>query len=319
MPGLERSSFETSDPEAAREAFAPLVPRLEFGRVDPDAFRVRMRSEVVPGFSVVDYAFASAAAVEAGADDVLVVSARGRGIDIRHGRVEVDATRPYVNATEGVTARWEAFAARATVLDRARIEQVARMSSGEHGDGVEPLALGARTVALGRAWDVSVGRVLHAMLVAPEAFAEPIVEEAAFHRLALAYLQAFDVGWSGANGRRAPIGARSMVVRSALDHMHAHAAKPITVQHIAEAVHISTRGLHAAFVAETGRSPSEQLRSIRLAGVRDELRFAEPTESIAVIARRWGFVHLSRFAEGYEREFGELPSATRAFRRRSAA
>ena len=108
---------------------------------------------------------------------------------------------------------------------------------------------------------------------------------------------------------------------AAVDHMHAHASKPITVQHIADAVHISTRGLHAAFVSETGRSPSEHLRAIRLEGVRAELRFAEPTESIAAIARRWGFVHLSRFAEAYERAFGELPSATRATRstRRRAA
>ncbi|HEU4756043.1 MAG TPA: helix-turn-helix transcriptional regulator [Agromyces sp.] len=320
MPGLERSSFETNDPEVARDAFAPLVPRLEFGRVDPDAFRVRMRSEIAPGFSVVDYAFAAPAAVEAGADDVLVVSARGRGIDLRHGGTQVDVSRPYINATEGVTARWEAFAARATVLDRSRVDEVARMASGEPERRLEPLALGARTVALGRHWDLSVGRVLHAMLVAPEAFLEPVVQEAAFRRLALAYLHAFDVGWSGADGRPVPIGARSATVRAALDHMHAHASKPITVQHIAEAVHISTRGLHAAFVSETGRSPSEHLRAIRLEGVRDELRFSEPTESIAAIARRWGFVHLSRFAEAYERAFGELPSTTRATtRRRSAA
>jgi AraC-like DNA-binding protein len=320
MPGLERSSFETNDPEVAREAFAPLVPRLEFGRVDPDAFRVRIRSEVAPGFSVVDYAFAAPAAVEAGADDVLVVSARGRGIDLRHGGAEIDASRPYINATEGVTARWEAFAARATVLDRTRVEEVARLGSGGPERRLEPLALGARTVALGRHWDLSVGRVLHAMLVAPEAFDEPIVEEAAFHRLALAYLHAFDVGWAEKDGRHVPLGARSATVRAALDHMHAHASKPITVRHIAEAVHISTRGLHAAFVSETGRSPSEHLRAIRLEGVRAELCFAEPTESIAAIARRWGFVHLSRFAEAYERAFGELPSATRSTtRRRSAA
>lgn len=319
MSGLERSSFVTNDPESARQAFAPLVPRLEFGRVDPDTFRVRMQSDAAPGFAIVDYAFAASASVDAGADDVLVVSARGRGIDIRHGREVIDVARPYINATEDVSARWEAFAARATVLDRSRLIEVARMASGESGYDLEPIEHGVRSAELGRYWNTVVARVQRAMVAAPEAFDEPIVEEAAFNRLAVAYLHSFNVGWAGPGGRTVAVGARSAVVRAALDHMHAYASTPLTVQHVADAVHISTRGLHAAFVSETGRSPSEHLRAIRLAGVRDELRFAEPGESIATIARRWGFVHLSRFAEAYERAYGELPSATRSFLRRRPA
>lgn len=318
MPGLDRSSFVTADPEAAREAFAPLVPRLQFGRVDPEVFRVWMRNQVAPGFSVVDYAFAASATVEAGADDVLVVSPRGRGIDIRHGRAEVDVSRPYINATEGVSARWEAFMARAVVLDRSRLEEVARMTSGEPGLRLEPLELTARSPELGRHWDTAVARVANAMTAAPEAFAEPIVAESAFNRLAVAYLTAFPLAWADRAGGRTAVGARTAVVRAALEFLHANAAMPITVQDVADAMHISTRGLHAAFVGETGRSPSDHLRSIRLQGVRDELRFAPPTDTIAVVARRWGFVHLPRFAESYERAFGELPSATRGRRRLSA-
>ncbi|MEI5583853.1 MULTISPECIES: helix-turn-helix transcriptional regulator [unclassified Agromyces] len=318
MPGLDRTSFATSDPEAAREAFAPLVPRLQFGRVDPDAFRVWMRTQSIPGFSVVDYAFEASAAVEAGADQVLVVSPTGRGIDLRHGARPIDVSRPYINATEGVTARWDHFAARAVVLDRIRLEEVARSVSGRPDLRLEPLELAARSPVLGRYWDAAVARVARAMLAAPEAFAEPVVVEAAFHRLAVTYLNAFPLAWADGDGRRVPVGARSSVVRAALDHLHAHAGEPITVQHVADAVHISTRGLHAAFVGETGRSPSDHLRGIRLAGVRDELRFAEPAESIAGIARRWGFVHLPRFADAYQRAFGELPSETRGRRRRVA-
>ena len=318
MPGLDRSSFVTADPEAAREAFAPLVPRLQFGRVDPEVFRVWMRTQVAPGFSVVDYAFAASAAVDAGADDVLVVSPRGRGIDIRHGRTEVDVSRPYINATEGISARWEAFMARAVVLDRARLEEVARMTSGEPELRLEPVELAARTSELGRYWDRAVARVADAMTAAPEAFAEPIVVESAFSRLAVAYLNSFQLAWADRAGRHVAVGARSAVVRAALEYLHANAALPVTVQHVADAVHISTRGLHAAFVGETGRSPSDHLRAIRLQGVRDELRFAAPTDTIAVIARRWGFVHLPRFAEAYERAFGELPSATRGRRRQPA-
>jgi transcriptional regulator GlxA family with amidase domain len=176
-----------------------------------------------------------------------------------------------------------------------------------------------RSPELGTRWNEAVARVQRAIAAAPEAFDEPIVREAAFNRLAVAYLHSFDVGWAGPGDRTVPVGARSAVVRAALDHMHANAATPITVQHVADAVHISTRGLHAAFVSETGRPPSEHLRAIRLAGVRDELLYAEPGESIATIARRWGFVHLSRFAEAYEQSYGELPSATRSVRRRRSS
>ncbi|WP_400996436.1 helix-turn-helix transcriptional regulator [Agromyces sp. GXQ0307] len=157
------------------------------------------------------------------------------------------------------------------------------------------------------------------MLVAPDAFTEPVVSAAAFNRLAVAYLHAFHVVQLDLDGRRRQLGPRSAIVRAALDHMHAHAAEPITVQGVADAVHISARGLHAAFASELGQSPSEHLRGIRLAGVRDELRFAPPEQGIAAVARRWGFVHLSRFAESYARAFGELPSETLGGRRREVA
>jgi len=319
MTGVERTSFETNDPEQARAAFALLVPRLEFGRVDRDTFKVWMTTEAVPGTAIVDYAFAAPTAVEAGADQVLVVSLRGRDIDIRHGGRPVDARRPYINPSDDVTGRWETLRARGTVLDRQRLEAVAREVSGQPVGRIEPVELAARTPELGRRWEDAVTRVRRAMLVAPESFADPVVEEAAFHHLAMTYLAAFRLAWPGPNGRHVSIGARSKTVRSAIEHMHAHAASPLTVGQVAAVVHVSPRGLHAAFVSELGRSPSEVLRDIRLTGVRDELRFADPVDGIGAIARRWGFVHLSRFAEAYERAYGELPSATRPSRRRAAA
>ncbi|GGI45625.1 AraC-like DNA-binding protein [Agromyces flavus] len=319
MTALARSSFETNAPEEARQAFAPLVPRLEFGRVDPDTFRVWIQARSVSGFSIVDYAFGAPTSVAGGADEVLVVSARGRNVDIRYGRESVDSRRPYINAADGVSGRWDELQARGTVLDRGRLEGVARTISGQPIDRIEPVELAARTPELGRRWDDAVARVRRAMLVAPESFADPVVEEAAFHHLALTYLAAFQLAWPGPDGRHVSIDARSRTVRAAIDHMHAHAASPLTVQQVAAAVHVSPRGLHAAFVSELGRSPSEVLRDIRLTGVRDELRFADPIDGIGAIARRWGFVHLSRFAEAYERAYGELPSATRPTRRRAAA
>ncbi|MGR2752905.1 helix-turn-helix transcriptional regulator [Agromyces arachidis] len=318
MPALDRSALATADPEVARAAFAPLVPRLQFGRIDPEAFRVRLQTLAAPGLAVFDYAFAAQTELEAGADQVSVVSARGRGVDIAYGGRQIDVSRPYANAVDGMLARWETFSARAVILDRSRIAEVARMTYGGTATAVIPAQLEAKSGALGRYWDAIVSRVVGAMSAAPEAFDAPIVAEAAFSRLAVAYLSAFHVVRDDGRGRLVPVGARSAVVRTAVEYLHAHAGEPITVAHVAAAVHISSRGLHAAFVAETGRSPSEHLRGIRLEGVRDELRFAPPSDTIAVVARRWGFVHLPRFAQAYQQAFGELPSATRGVRRAAA-
>ncbi|GAA2036573.1 hypothetical protein GCM10009819_21480 [Agromyces tropicus] len=292
-----------------------MVPRLEFGRVDPAAFRVQLRFDQAPSFTVIEYAFSAPAATIAGSDDLVVISARGRGFELWHGRRDVDSSLPYLQAADGLAARWEAVAARATMLDRAGVEAVAATMSGEPGRMLTQSGLEPRSPELGRFWEHTVHRVRTAMLAAPEAFDEPLVEGAAFHRLAVAYLHAFQIVWLTSDQRLLPTGPRSTVVRLALEYMHAHAAEAITVQHVADAVHISSRGLHAAFRAELGVSPSEQLRGIRLSGVRDELRFSPPGETVAIVARRWGFVHLSRFADSYRQRFGELPSDTVAQRR----
>jgi AraC family ethanolamine operon transcriptional activator len=53
------------------------------------------------------------------------------------------------------------------------------------------------------------------------------------------------------------------------------------------------------------------LRAMRLNGVRRALRKADGVhESVADVAARWGFWHLSHFAADYKAMFGELPSET---------
>jgi transcriptional regulator GlxA family with amidase domain len=101
------------------------------------------------------------------------------------------------------------------------------------------------------------------------------------------------------------------VIGRALDFMHAHAAEPISITDVAAAAFVSTRWLHKAFVERLGEPPVRVLRRIRLNGVRSELLTGAPTTtSVAQVARAWGFVHLSRFAEQYFREYGERPSET---------
>ena len=85
---------------------------------------------------------------------------------------------------------------------------------------------------------------------------------------------------------------------------------PWTAGEIARHAGISVRALHTGFRTRMGVTPMAYVRDTRLDRVHVELVDAHPTTTVTDIARRWGFVHLGRFASAYERRFGELPSTT---------
>jgi AraC-like DNA-binding protein len=59
-------------------------------------------------------------------------------------------------------------------------------------------------------------------------------------------------------------------------------------------------------------TPTEYLRRTRLERAHRDLLDGE--DSVTGIALRWGFPHLSRFADAYRRQYGVLPSDTRRTR-----
>ncbi|GAA4381516.1 helix-turn-helix transcriptional regulator [Agromyces bauzanensis] len=145
------------------------------------------------------------------------------------------------------------------------------------------------------------------MHATPDLFSHPMIAAANFHQLATAFLCAFPTNWLEAGEGRS---GGSTVVRLAIDFMSAHVAEPITMTDVANAAFVSTRGLHAAFTRERGETPMQYLRRVRLDAVRADLLAGGADVTVAVVARRWGFAHLPRFAERYRRAFGERPSET---------
>lgn len=104
---------------------------------------------------------------------------------------------------------------------------------------------------------------------------------------------------------------RLQVVREATDYALSHTTDPITVGDLCEKLNISRRMLNYCFTEVYGINPVQYLRTLRLNGVRRELRNTSATTSaIRDIASKWGFWHLSRFAAEYRELFGELPSNT---------
>lgn len=105
--------------------------------------------------------------------------------------------------------------------------------------------------------------------------------------------------------------AAPRAVRQAAEAMRARPGCSFTVTDLAELVGVSQRSLQQGFQRYVGMSPMTYLREVRLGCARDELRHADPTEvTVAEIARRFGFLHLGRFAAHYRQRYGESPSQT---------
>ena len=104
---------------------------------------------------------------------------------------------------------------------------------------------------------------------------------------------------------------RHALVARAKDYMRAHVDEPLTVEDLCRALRVSRRTLQYGFQDVLQISPAGYLRALRLNGARRALRGADPDrDCVHDIAARWGFWHLSRFADDYRRMFGELPSQT---------
>jgi transcriptional regulator GlxA family with amidase domain len=119
-----------------------------------------------------------------------------------------------------------------------------------------------------------------------------------------------DVIESAAGALRKPTG----VLPQAMAYIQDHAADPIELADIAEAVGVGRRTLQARFRHHLGTTPSQYLSSVRMARAHADLRAARrgDGQTVAMIAGRWGFTQYGRFASAYRDRYGALPRETLA-------
>lgn len=99
-------------------------------------------------------------------------------------------------------------------------------------------------------------------------------------------------------------------VRQAEHFIHANLARAPTTEQIAREAQVSVCALFDGFRRFRQTTPAAYVREARLAEVRAELLRGDDSDSVASIARRWGFLHAGHFATSYRRRFGEAPSDT---------
>ena len=105
-------------------------------------------------------------------------------------------------------------------------------------------------------------------------------------------------------------------LRHIQDYIRGNLHKALTVESIAEAFGLSVRSVFAKFKTDSGATPAQYIREMRLEEVNRVLLDADGDVSVIDVALRHGFASLGHFSRRYQEKFGELPSVTAARRRR---
>jgi AraC-like DNA-binding protein len=100
-------------------------------------------------------------------------------------------------------------------------------------------------------------------------------------------------------------------VRRAVELLEEQPQRAWSTAALAAELFISVRSLQEGFRRHVGKPPMVYLRDARLRRIHDELVQADPrSATVAMLASRWGVVHMSRFAGAYRAKYGTTPSAT---------
>lgn len=106
---------------------------------------------------------------------------------------------------------------------------------------------------------------------------------------------------------------RNAVISRAIEYLDSKQGEPVSVQELRKHANTSRSTLERAFRDKYGTMPKAYLTARRLNGVRKMLKTPDSRAcKISEVASKWGFWHMSQFADDYRRQFGELPSETLA-------
>ncbi|MEU0539540.1 helix-turn-helix domain-containing protein [Nocardia sp. NPDC005978] len=109
-----------------------------------------------------------------------------------------------------------------------------------------------------------------------------------------------------------PAAISHTALQRAVDYLHAHPTRQVTVGDLAAHTGIGPRALQYAFRKRYNATPMEYLRRLRLEQAHQDLLSATPGDgrTVAAVAARWGFPQPGRFAQLYTRTYGHPPSQT---------
>lgn len=98
-------------------------------------------------------------------------------------------------------------------------------------------------------------------------------------------------------------------IQNALNYARNHLSRSLSVEELAEVVHLSPRQFTRVFTNETGHSPAKAIEGLRLEAAR--LMIEQSRHSLDVVARETGFRDRRHMREAFLRGFGVPPQAVR--------
>lgn len=104
---------------------------------------------------------------------------------------------------------------------------------------------------------------------------------------------------------------RYRLLRQLEDYVEYHSNRPLHLEELTAELNVSERTLEYICRDLIGTSTYGYMLKLRLNGVYRQLS-SQPNSSIKEVALNWGFTHFPRFAQHYQRLFGELPHQTRS-------
>lgn len=204
-------------------------------------------------------------------------------------------------------------------VDPIRLQQSARAMLGLGVDESIDLYLDAtRLLALNRpgheadkSWR-QICAMIDSLCETPEILAQMGVDELIYRNMVLLFRQDLF--------SKVPTSARPKDMRvasqRALDplcsYIHSKLDERITLTEMENISGISSRALQYAFMERFACTPMHWVMKQRLSKARQRLLHGQPGDTATAIALAHGFSSASAFSAQYLREFGELPSATRA-------
>lgn len=300
--------FTSRNVEDVESTWQQYVPSSALQKVDPKRFRFDWRSVDLGSATLVRYDLAAQVhSVAEPLDQLLVCRVDSPDARVWSRDHDLDAGAPWLSDGVRVQARWLHTArVSALVFDRLAAQERARQITGDDGLELRASGIAPRSSTAAAHWERMLD-YLHDS--APAGAGEDGILRAEFERHALmTTLATFHTTVSDTLQRSPQRSGAPLTVRRALAYIDENAHLPITIDDVARASFISTRGLQYAFRRALDTTPTDVLRRARLDGARRDLERGDG-RSVRTIARRWGFTHPSRFTAAYRAAFGVMPGS----------
>lgn len=306
----ERQRLRSVGAEAVEETWRRVVPSARLNRLDATASVFEWAASSVGGLTVVAYDLDATVRSAANPDDQVMVcriAAPSGGAWDDDG--PLDGRLPWVSSGRQVNARWSGRArVHAFVFELDTLAAAARDITGSERMPVVGWNPRPQSEAAALQWHRTFRYVAESLL-GDEPGIGDLAERELQRHATHATLSAFSPEFLDDAERVAQTRSAPASVRRAIAYIDSHAHEPITIDDVARAARMSTRGLQYAFRRALDTTPTEWIRRARLSAAHRDL--IEPGGgSIAEIARRWGFEHPSRFASHYRALYGVNPSQT---------